>query len=45
MVPAMTLGLFCIDKVQSPRLNFTVNKGTDKTGQNLLRLGVAVRLS
>lgn len=41
----MTLGLFLINKVQSSRLNLAINKGTDKTGQDLLGLGVAVRLS
>jgi hypothetical protein len=41
----MTLSLLPINIVQTPGLNLTVNKGTNKASNDLLGLGVVVNLA
>lgn len=45
LLTGVVLGLLLVKEVQSPGLDLTVDKGTSKSSEDLLGLGVAVRLA
>lgn len=45
LLTSLVLGLLLVKEVQSPALDLTVDKGTGKSSEDLLGLGVALRLA
>lgn len=45
LLASMVLGLLTVDEVKTLGLNLAVDKGTSKTGEDLLGLGVVVGLA
>lgn len=45
LLTSLVLGLLLVEEVQSPGLDLTVDKGTGESSEDLLGLGVALRLA
>lgn len=45
LLTSLVLGLLLVKEVQAPALDLTVDKGTGKSSEDLLGLGVALRLT